>query len=192
MGEYSLKIEGSNKAVFFDRDGVIIKAIIRSGHPFPPQTLSDVEIFPEAYTVLNSLSAAGYLLIIVTNQPDVARGNQDQRVVEEIHDYLCKELPITKIMVCYHDDKDQCNCRKPAPGLLIEAAKIHGIDLEKSYMVGDRWRDIEAGQRAGCKTIFIDYDYQEQQPNLPTFRVRSLFEIVKIILKEEVTRSVLS
>lgn len=100
------------------------------------------------------LSNAGFLLIVVTNQPDVARGITTRETVETIHDYISICLPINDFYACFHEDKDGCNCRKPLPGSLLKAAKIHNIDLSKSYMVGDRRKDIEAGNRAGCKTIF--------------------------------------
>ena len=110
---------------------------------------------------LISLKKAGFLLIGATNQPDVARGKTEREVVESINQYLLAKLPLDEIYVCYHDDVDQCLCRKPGPGLLLKAAKQHGIDLSKSFMVGDRWKDIAAGKRAGCRTIWLDYHYQE-------------------------------
>jgi D-glycero-D-manno-heptose 1,7-bisphosphate phosphatase len=116
--------------------------------------------------------------IVVTNQPDVARKLISQEVVEEIHRELTKKLCIDAFYVCWHDDKDECTCRKPRPGMLAQAAKDHGIDLCKSYMVGDRWRDVDAGAAVGCQTIFIDYGYQDQQPKKPDFISKSLAEAV--------------
>jgi D-glycero-D-manno-heptose 1,7-bisphosphate phosphatase len=188
MGVYPLSVNSPRRAVFLDRDGVIIRAIVRSGKPYPPASIHQVEILPEARQILGALAAVGFLLIVITNQPDVARGAQSSQVVETIHAYLKNNLPLDQILTCYHDDQDQCTCRKPAPGLLLEAALTHGIDLNQSFMIGDRWRDIEAGQRAGCKTIFINYDYAERQPESPTFCVHSLGEAVEVILsaiKEE-------
>ena len=106
------------------------------------------------------------------------------KVVEEINDYLASHLPIDEFRTCYHDSGDGCDCRKPQPGALLAAARLHGINLSASYMVGDRWRDIEAGQHAGCKTIFIDYGYDEKQPETFNYRVKSLKEAAQFILGE--------
>lgn len=174
------------RAVFLDRDGVINRAIIRNGKPFPPEDLTELEILSGVEDALTSLHRAGYLLIVVTNQPDVARGATTQAAVEKINLFLESLLPLDEIRTCYHDSEDLCGCRKPQPGSLLSAARAHGIDLAKSFMVGDRWRDIEAGQRAGCRTCFIDYGYDEKQPNNEDFRVGSLLEAAQIILGERV------
>lgn len=170
------------RAIFLDRDGVINRALVRDGRPYPPANLAAVEILPGVSDALSALHDADFMLIVVTNQPDVARGTTPQAVVEEINNYLASCLPIDEFRTCYHDSGDGCNCRKPLPGLLLAAAGQHGIDLGQSYMVGDRWRDAEAGQRAGCKTFFIDYGYAEKQPESINFRVRSLSEAASIIL----------
>jgi len=174
-----------NRAVFLDRDGVINRAHIREGKPLPPTGLSEIEILPGVAQALLELRKAGFLLIVVTNQPDVARGNTLREAVEEINNHLASRLAIDEIYTCFHDNKDGCDCRKPLPGSLLAAAKKHRIDLKASYMVGDRWRDIEAGQRAGCKTIFIDYMYTEKQPELFDYRVSSLLEASQIILGDQ-------
>jgi len=122
-------------------------------------------------------------LIVVTNQPDVARGTQTREGVEVLHAALSAELPLDEFRVCYHDDPDGCDCRKPAPGLLLAAAQDYNLDLSASFMVGDRWRDIEAGRRAGCQTVFIDYGYAEAQPIHPDAQVQSTFEAVAWILR---------
>lgn len=170
------------RAVFLDRDGVINRAIVRDGKPYPPANLADLEILPGVADALQSLHKAGWLLIVVTNQPDVARGTTHRADVEAINAHLQKCLPIDEFRTCYHDSNDGCNCRKPLPGALIAAAEIHGIDLVSSYMVGDRWRDTEAGERAGCKTIFLDYGYDEKQPDKFNHRAQSLSEAADIIL----------
>jgi len=172
------------RAVFLDRDGVINLAYVREGKPYPPVSLAEIEILPGVTQALAALRKAGFLLIVVTNQPDVARGTTSREAVEEINNHLAARLAIDEFCTCFHDSKDGCNCRKPLPGALITAAKIHSIDLDKSYMVGDRWRDIEAGQKAGCKTIFIDYGYAEKQPESVDYRVKSLSEATQIILGE--------
>lgn len=172
------------RAIFLDRDGVINKAIVRDGKPYPPATLEELVILPGVKNALENLKIAGYLLIVITNQPDVARGITKKETVEEINTYLASVLCIDEFRICYHDSNEGCNCRKPHPGALIDAARKHHIDLEMSYMVGDRWRDVEAGQRAGCKTFFIDCGYAEKQPENADFSVRSLFEAAEIILRK--------
>jgi D-glycero-D-manno-heptose 1,7-bisphosphate phosphatase len=172
------------RAVFLDRDGVINRAIVCDGKPYPPTTLEQLEILPGVPEALEELRAANYLLIVVTNQPDVARGTAKKEDVERINSILSSELPIDEFLTCYHDSCDGCDCRKPLPGSLLKAAKEHQIDLSKSFMVGDRWRDIEAGNSAGCKTFFINYRYTEQKPDAPDFIVSSLLEAKKIILGE--------
>jgi D-glycero-D-manno-heptose 1,7-bisphosphate phosphatase len=172
------------RAVFLDRDGVINRAIVRDGKPFPPDSLGQLEILPGVRDALDKLHAANFLLIVVTNQPDVARGITKQEDVEGMNAYLSSQLPIDEFRTCYHDNLDGCLCRKPFPGSLLEAAKQHQIDLSKSFMVGDRWRDIEAGAAAGCKTFFINYQYSERTPETPDFIVSSLLEAKKIILGE--------
>ena len=172
------------QAVFLDRDGVINRAEVREGKPYPPTNLLTMEILPGVYEALISLHQAGLLLIVVTNQPDVARGTMPREVVEEINNYLKTALPIDEIRTCYHDSGDDCDCRKPLPGSLLAASRAHEIDLSKSFMVGDRWRDVEAGQRAGCKTFFIDYGYAEKKPESCDYKVHSLREAANIILEE--------
>ncbi len=174
------------KAIFLDRDGVINRAIVRDGKPYPPSNLTNLEILPGVKTAMNSLKEAGWLLIVVTNQPDVARKTTSIAEVESMNKYLQDELPICEFRVCYHDSNDNCNCRKPLPGLLMDAAKKYNIDLASSYMVGDRWRDIDAGVSAGCKTIFIDYDYAEKRPENFNHSTQSLAQAAQIILKNTI------
>jgi D-glycero-D-manno-heptose 1,7-bisphosphate phosphatase len=172
----------TRRAVFLDRDGVINRPVIRQGKPYPPQSLDELEILPGVARALEQLHQAGYVLVVVTNQPDVARGTQTREVVEAMHAYLQAILPLDIIETCYHDDKDACACRKPAPGLLLQAAQQYEINLAESYMIGDRWRDIEAGRRAGCKTIFIDYHYDETVRTQPDIRVDSAEEAMRWVI----------
>ena len=172
------------RAIFLDRDGVINRAEVRDGKPYPPTNLAVMELLPGVTSALQALHAAGWMLIVVTNQPDVARGTTPRAVVEAINLYLKERLPIEEFRTCYHDSGDGCDCRKPLPGALLAAAREHNIDLKCSFMVGDRWRDVEAGQRAGCKTVFIDYDYAEKQPVSFDYRVKSLQEAATIIIGE--------
>lgn len=171
------------RAVFLDRDGVINRALVRDGKPYPPGGVGELEVLPGVADALQDLHAAGFLLIVVTNQPDVARGTTPRETVEAINGRLAAHLPITEFRTCFHDSGDGCDCRKPRPGALLAAARDHGIDLAGSYMVGDRWRDTEAGASAGCKTFFVDYAYDEKQPDAFDYRVDSLAEAARIILK---------
>jgi len=170
----------SGPAVFLDRDGVLNRAIVRGGRPYAPTSLEETEILPAVRDALDRLKTAGYRLIVITNQPDVGRGHQRREVVEAINAALAAQLPLDEVRVCYHDDRDHCTCRKPAPGLLLQEPTP---DLERSIVVGDRWRDIEAGRRARVRaTILIDYEYDEPQRLEPDLRVRSLSEAVDWIL----------
>lgn len=171
------------RAVFLDRDGVLNRAIVRCGKPYPPASLAELEILPGVEQALAALRKEGFLLVVVTNQPDVARGTTAKQVVEAINAALGAHLPIDEFRTCFHDSGDECDCRKPKPGALLAAAAHYDIDLYDSFMVGDRWRDIEAGRRAGCRTIFIDYGYREKQPEAVNYRVSSLLEASKIILE---------
>jgi D-glycero-D-manno-heptose 1,7-bisphosphate phosphatase len=170
------------RAVFLDRDGVLNEAVIRDGKPYPPSSIAELVIAPEIKPALLLLRKAGFLLIVVSNQPDVRRGKIGKEDVEAINAVLCAQLPVDEIRTCYHDDVDQCSCRKPAPGMLLEAALAHNLDLPACFIVGDRWRDVEAGFRAGCRTVFLDRGYCERRPVRAHGVVRSLPEAVAWIL----------
>jgi D-glycero-D-manno-heptose 1,7-bisphosphate phosphatase len=173
----------THRAVFLDRDGVLNRAIVKDGKPHPPANLEELEIPEDVPQALRALKEAGFLLVGATNQPDVSRGTQKRETVEAIHAALIKALPLEEIFVCYHDDRDGCSCRKPLPGLLYQAADRYAIDLSSSFMIGDRWKDIEAGQRAGCVTILIDHQYSEPLAvRPPDYRVHLLSEAVNCIL----------
>jgi len=172
------------RAVFLDRDGVINRAPVRDGKPYPPNTLDELEVLDGVPDALAKLHEAGFRLIVVTNQPDVARGAQTRETVESMNAQLTSALLVDEIVTCYHDG-DACDCRKPKPGALLDAARRHDIELERSFMVGDRWRDIEAGQRAGCRCLFVDRGYREQQPDAPFVRVDSLAAAAEWILENQ-------
>jgi D-glycero-D-manno-heptose 1,7-bisphosphate phosphatase len=172
----------TSRAIFLDRDGVINRAIVREGKPYPPASLEELEILEGVRPALARLKQSGFLLFVVTNQPDVARGSQTKEAVERIHEFLAAELPLDGIFACYHDESFPCACRKPSPGLLLQAADRYDVDLPASYMIGDRWKDIAAGQAAGCTTIFIDYHYAEKQPDPPFKTAYSLFDSLRYIL----------
>jgi D-glycero-D-manno-heptose 1,7-bisphosphate phosphatase len=178
---------GLRRAVFLDRDGVINRALERDGKPYAPTVLADFEILPGVLETCRELKQAGFLLVVATNQPDVGRGTLDRKIVEEIHEFMCRELPIDRVEVCYHPgwSESECDCRKPKPGMLLRAAAAMGIDLARSWMVGDRWRDVDCGKAAGCRTVFIDWGYREELRAQPDFRVRNIREVAQIILSAD-------
>jgi D-glycero-D-manno-heptose 1,7-bisphosphate phosphatase len=173
------------RAVFLDRDGVINANLERNGRPVAPRTLADFRLLPGVEDAVRHLKEHGYLVIVITNQPDVANGITERATVEAMHDVIRARLPIDDIKACFHNDASGCDCRKPKPGLILAAAAEHGIDPARSYVVGDRWRDVAAGRAAGCFTIFIDYSYQQDGPNFPDAVVKSVPEAAAIILSRE-------
>jgi D-glycero-D-manno-heptose 1,7-bisphosphate phosphatase len=192
MGKHEVKSEvrsqksESKPAVFLDRDGVINRALEKESKPYPPTSLSEFEILPEVPAACAKLKSAGFLLVVATNQPDVGRGTLKQEVVETIHTHMTAQLPIDRVEVCYHAGKglSDCDCRKPKPGMLLQAARELGIDLAQSWMVGDRWLDIDCGHAAGCKTVFIDRGYAEELKQKPDFWAGNLDEAADTILRE--------
>jgi len=170
------------RALFLDRDGVLNRSILREGKPYPPDSADAMEILPGVREALERARQAGYLNVIVTNQPDVATGKQTRAEVDRIHARLRGVLAIDAIKACFHVDADHCACRKPRPGMLVEAAREFGIDLKASALVGDRWRDIGAAHAAGVAGYFIDYGYRERRPELPYVVVASLCDAVGHLL----------
>lgn len=160
-------MSGARRAVFLDRDGTLNAAYEINGISCPPARLEDVVLLPGVEEGVRRLKGEGFVLVVVTNQPDVARGAQKQEVVEQINAYLQQVLPIDALLCCYHDDADACSCRKPAPGLLFRAASMFDLDLPHSFLVGDRWRDVQAGARAGCTTILLRMPWSgDAQPDV--------------------------
>jgi D-glycero-D-manno-heptose 1,7-bisphosphate phosphatase len=184
MGRNRLIVQSAKPAVFLDRDGVLNRAIMRHGKPYPPADLSEFVITDGARAALDELKREGFLLIVVTNQPDIARGKANRADVDKINARLAAILPLDAIEVCEHDDKEQCDCRKPKPGMILHSRKRLGVDLSASFVVGDRWRDIEAGRRAGCRTILIGDGYGEFFPSAPTINLASLPEAASWIIKQ--------
>jgi D-glycero-D-manno-heptose 1,7-bisphosphate phosphatase len=171
------------KAVFLDRDGIINRAIVQNGKPYPPASLDELDIIPGTLMALQQLASSGFLLLGVTNQPDVARGIQTREVVEAINSHIMNILPLKEILVCYHDKEDHCACRKPKPGLILQGAEKYDIDLGRSWMVGDRWKDISAGKVAGLKTVFVNYNYSEAYDGPPAdFTIQDMAMLTEIIL----------
>ena len=170
------------RAVFLDRDGTLNRAVVRDGRPFPPASLDDLEMLPGVEQALEDLRAAGFMNIVITNQPDVATGKLRREAVEAIHAWMLEHLAIDEVRVCYETEDQATGRYKPAPGMLLEAARAHGIDLARSHMIGDRWRDIGAGKAAGCFTYYLRNDYQEPKPDGPDEIVGSLAEAARDIL----------
>lgn len=177
---------GLRRAVFLDRDGVINRAVERDGRPYPPTCLAEFEILPGVREACARLKAADFLLVVATNQPDVGRGTLKREVVETIHAHMCAKLPIDRVEVCFHPGQGQsdCQCRKPRAGMLLQAALEMGIELQESWMVGDRWRDIDCGHTAGCRTIFVDRGYRETLRKAPNYTVFDLSGAAEIILRK--------
>jgi D-glycero-D-manno-heptose 1,7-bisphosphate phosphatase len=168
-----------SRAVFLDRDGVINRNDIRDGRPVGPSRLEDFVILPGVPEAVDAFRGAGFLVIVATNQPSVSA-----ELAAAMHSKMRQALQLDDVKVCPHADTDHCGCRKPKPGLLLDAAQERGITLAESWMIGDRWRDIEAGKAAGCRTILVDHHYaKERQPEGPDFTVATLLEAVPIVLR---------
>jgi D-glycero-D-manno-heptose 1,7-bisphosphate phosphatase len=168
--------------VFLDRDGVLVRARVVAGRPHSIRRVEELELEDGAADACAALHAAGFLLVVVTNQPEIARGTLSREAVDEMHSRLAELLPLDDIRVCPHDDADGCSCRKPKPGMLLDAAREHGIALRQSFLVGDRWKDVAAGREAGCACVFLDREYSESMPVRPDVVVRDLREAVAWIL----------
>lgn len=172
-------------AIFLDRDGVINRNIVRDGRPFAPTSVEEFILLPGVPEAVTALRAAGYLIIVVTNQPDIATGKQTWATVDLMHKRMRQMVPVDDIEVCGHVEQDHCACRKPKPGMLFNAAAKHDIVFDKSWMIGDRWRDMEAGRAAGCRTVFVDYNYPaDPRPDRPDIVVGSLSEAVPLLLNK--------
>ena len=174
-------------AVFLDRDGTLNRQVIRDGKPYPPASVGEFELFPGVPEACAQLAAAGYMLVVATNQPDVGRGTQSQEVVDGMHAKLRALVPsIAHIEACYAPGLDKTappdRRRKPEPGMLLDAAMLLDLDLGRSWMIGDRWRDIDCGRRAGVRTVFIDFGYAEKLHAAPDFTVSSFAEAAQTIL----------
>jgi len=176
------------RAVFLDRDGVLTRPLVREGRPYAPRALEEFELLPGVREALITLVVAGFRRVVVTNQPDVVAGTLKPVVLEEMHRRLRGWLPLDAIKVCCHREEDHCACRKPKPGLLLDAARELSLDLPGSFMVGDRWRDVSAGKAAGCQTVFIDWGYQEELRAPPDYTVRTLAQACEIIVSPQSAR----
>ena len=170
------------RAVFLDRDGVINANLERNGKPVAPTALAEFRILPGAADAVRRLKTAGFLIIVVTNQPDIRAGLTQKSAMEAMHDEIRRQMPIDDFFICFHVEADDCSCRKPKPGLILEAIVKYGIDAVSSYVVGDRWRDILAGQAVGCRTIRVDNSFAEERPSSPDRVVKSLAEAADFII----------
>ena len=175
------------RAVFLDRDGVLNAPVIRNGLPYPPQTLEEFHIYPEAPEACARLREAGFLLVVATNQPDVGRGTQRLEAIERMHALLTQMIPVDRIEICTaaDDQSPGAERRKPAPGMLLDAARALDLELARSYMIGDRWRDIDCGHAAGCTTIFIERTYAEKLRQRPHHYAADLLDAARLILSLE-------
>jgi D-glycero-D-manno-heptose 1,7-bisphosphate phosphatase len=178
---------GLRPAVFLDRDGVIVVPEFRDGRSFAPRRLEDFRLYPDAAGSLQKLKQAGFLLAVITNQPDVGNGLIAHSEVDAMHEIITRELPVDAIKACFHRQVDDCDCRKPKPGMILEAARELGVNLEKSFMVGDRKSDVEAGHAVGCATVFIDLGYALPAPDSPDYVAHSIAEAADLIIETVLT-----
>ena len=177
----SVARQARKRAVFLDRDGVINAAVVRERRPYPPADVASMQVLPGVADALLRIKALGFATIVVTNQPDIARGLSTNAAVGAINAQLLSTLAIDEIRICPHDNADNCHCRKPKPGLLLDAAAQHGLDLALSFMVGDRWRDVDCGKAAGVRNFFLDYGYDEPTATGYDWRVDSLAQVADIL-----------
>jgi len=182
------KHEVARAAVFLDRDGVINRVLIRNGVPHPPCHVEEFEVYEDVPDGCARLKAANFLLVVITNQPDVGRGSQSRKAVEAMNLKMRSALPLLdRIEVCYHAGEhygQPCGCRKPRPGLILRAAAELNIDPKKSYLIGDRWRDVDCARAAGCCAILIQRDYKEMLREAPDFTVQNFNEAVTAVLRD--------
>jgi D-glycero-D-manno-heptose 1,7-bisphosphate phosphatase len=170
----------SRRAAFLDRDGVLVETLVRDNRAFAPVALDEFRLEKDAALHVGRLAEAGLLPIVVTNQPEMARGLIAPAVLEEMHERLRKAVPLEDVFVCVHDAGEGCGCRKPKPGMLHAAAEKWDIDLARSFMVGDRGSDVEAGWAAGCYTVLIERPYSGSAR--PDARARDLASAVDVVL----------
>jgi D-glycero-D-manno-heptose 1,7-bisphosphate phosphatase len=185
MGKYQVA-DSTNKCVFLDRDGVLNRPVVREGRPYPPDTAEEVELYDDVWEGCDRLKSAGFLLVVVSNQPDVGRRRQSRAQADAINEKIAAALPqLDHFEICFHAGEefgDPCGCRKPKPGMLLRAADVLKIDLTCSFMIGDRWRDIDCARAAGCRAIFIDHQYAEPLRHEPDATVRTFSEAVAAVL----------
>ena len=172
-----------NIAVFLDRDGVINKPIVIEGKSYAPRVLKDFKIFPKVKVAVKKLRNSGFKVFVISNQPDIGNKLIKKKTLNQMHKLLKSKVPVNKIYFCPHTRNDRCKCRKPNPGMILKASKDSGILLKESYVIGDRKTDIDAGLKVGCKTIFVNHNYDEKKPTKQEKTVKSLHAAVKYILR---------
>ena len=189
------KHEVTRRAIFLDRDGVLNRAVVRDGRPYPPANVEEFELYDDVLAGCERLKNAGFLLVVASNQPDVGRGSQSRAIAEAINNKLVQLIPfLDRIEVCFHAGEgygENCDCRKPKPGMLFHAAELLNIDLPGSYMIGDRWQDVDCAKAAGCRAIFIDHQYAESLRQKPDVTVGTFSEAVAAVLSMEPRQSLL-
>lgn len=182
------KCEVTRRAVFLDRDGVLNRPIVRNGQPYPPSRVEDFELYDDVAEGCRRLKTADFLLVVISNQPDVGRGTQSPEAVKAMHAKMQLALPwLDRVEICYHAGQrygELCDCRKPRPGMILRAATDLKIDLVTSYVIGDRWRDIDCARAAGCRAIFIERGYAESLREAPHFTVGNFGEAVDVLLRD--------
>lgn len=171
------------KAVFLDRDGVINAIVSRGGKLSVPFSVNEFKVIEGAREAVALLKAHGFVCIVVTNQPDIARGNLSEKNLSAIHKYMQKETGVEAVYFCPHSKDGECNCKKPAMGMVQDAVREHGIVLAESWLVGDRWRDIQMAKNAGLKSILVVTDATKEDvvPMEPDYSVKNLSEAARII-----------
>jgi D-glycero-D-manno-heptose 1,7-bisphosphate phosphatase len=188
MGKHAVE----RQAVFLDRDGVLNRVAVGTGTPHPPFCVEEFELYEDVQDGCARLKAANFFLVVITNQPDVGRGTQTRETVEAMHSKMQSALPLLdRVEICYHAGErygQPCDCRKPRPGLIVRAAAELNIDLKKSYVIGDRWRDIDCARAAGCHAIFIDRGYNEKLCEVPDFKVANFTDAVSAVLRDAADR----
>jgi D-glycero-D-manno-heptose 1,7-bisphosphate phosphatase len=170
-----------NRAVFLDRDGVINEPIVKDGKPGSPLFVSEIKICPGVSEGISKLREHGFELVVVSNQPEVSRGNLTLKTLQAINLEIARMTGIEHFYCCTHSDDDACVCRKPLPGMILSASADLSLDVQSSFLIGDRWKDILAGLNAGCKTIWIDREYKEVMPENYTYRVVNFLAAVHLV-----------
>jgi len=190
VGELYAVLTGMKLGVFIERDGVLNKARVERQYQVSPLTLEDFKVNQEAVPLLKRLKGAGFVLIVTTNQPGLSRGYQSRRELDRMHELLRATFPLDDILVCPHDETDRCPCRKPKPGLLVEAGFKWHLNLDHSFVISDKWQDAEAARTAGCTSLLL------QSPWLGTvhrdFVMADLASIVDKILTLKTRRGAIA
>lgn len=173
----------TNKAIFLDRDGILVIPRFSNGRSFAPRSINEFKFYKNIKFYLNKFKELGYLNIVVTNQPDIQNGLLSLDVLKKMNRKILNLLPIDDIEFCIHNSKSNCRRRKPNVGMLEDASKKWNIDLKNSFMIGDRKSDIDSGNQLGIKTIFVDYNYIEKKPLNANFFVDNIYDAFCYILK---------